>query len=97
VRGLQKHRYAGDAALFANADLRIYVSRFRIFLPGEWGILGFADAGRVYLDGESSNEWHTGFGGGLGFAWLDRANTVSLSFSRSKGRNAAYVKAGFAF
>jgi hypothetical protein len=97
VRGLQRHRYAGDAALFANADLRIYVSRFRIFLPGEWGILGFADTGRVYLDGESSNEWHTGFGGGLWFAWLDRANTVSLSFSRSEGRNAAYVKAGFAF
>jgi hypothetical protein len=97
VRGLQKHRYAGDSALFGNADLRLYISRFRIFLPGEWGLLGFADAGRVYLDGEASNKWHTAVGGGLWFAWLDRGNTVTLSYARSEGRNAAYVKAGFAF
>jgi hypothetical protein len=97
VRGLQKHRYAGDAALYGNVDLRIYVSRFRIFLPGEWGVVGFADGGRVYLTGESSNTWHSGFGGGLWFAWLDRANTISLSYARSERRNAVYVKAGFAF
>ena len=64
VRGLQKHRYAGDAAVFGNADLRLYVSRFNIFLPGEWGVLGFADGGRVYLEGDNSDKWHTGFGGG---------------------------------
>ena len=97
VRGLQRQRYAGDSSLFGNADLRIYISRFRIFLPGEWGIFGFGDGGRVYFESEDSNKWHYSYGGGLWFAWLDRSNTLSLSYARSEGRNAAYFKAGFAF
>jgi hypothetical protein len=97
VRGLPHHRYAGDASVFGSADLRIYVSRFRFFLPGTWGLVGFADVGRVYLRGEDSNDWHNGVGGGLWFAWLDRANTISATFGRSEGRNAFYVRTGFAF
>jgi hypothetical protein len=97
VRGLQKHRYAGDSNLFGNADLRVYVSHFKIFLPGEWGVLGFADAGRVYLEGESSDKWHTGYGGGLWFAWLDRANTLSFSYARSEGHTSISFRGGFAF
>lgn len=97
VRGLQRHRYAGDAAVYGNADLRIPVSRFNLLLPGTWGVFGFGDGGRVYLDGEESNEWHYGYGGGLWFAWLDRANTLSLAWARSEGHDAFYFKAGFAF
>jgi len=97
VRGLQRHRYAGDAAVYGNADLRIYVSRFNILVPGTWGILGFGDIGRVYYNLESSNKWHKGYGGGLWFAWLDRANTLSVSYARSEGHNGIYARAGFAF
>ena len=97
MRGLPRHRYAGDSTLYGSAELRVYVSRFRIFLPGSWGVLAFGDAGRVFLAGEDSNRWHKGYGGGLWFAWLDRGNTVSASFARSAGRNAVYVQAGFAF
>ena len=109
IRGLQRHRYAGDAALYGNADLRLYVSRFHLLLPGEWGVFGFGDGGRVYLEGHispllglapslgSSDKWHYGYGGGLWFAWLDRANTLSIAYARSELRNAFYFKAGFAF
>ncbi len=97
VRGLPRHRYAGDSTLYGSAELRVYISRFRFILPGTWGVLGFADVGRVWLEGEDSNEWHDGYGGGLWFAWLDRGNTVSASFARSEGQNAMYVRAGFAF
>ena len=97
VRGLPKHRYAGDASVFGSADLRLYVSRFRVILPGTWGLLAYGDVGRVYLEGEDSNDWHPGYGGGLWFAWLDRANTVTATYGRSEGRNAFYLRAGFAF
>ena len=97
VRGLPRHRYAGDSSLYGSADLRIHVSRFRFILPGTWGVLGFVDAGRVYLDREDSDKWHNGYGGGLWFAWLDRANVVSATYARSDGDNKVYVRAGFAF
>jgi hypothetical protein len=97
VRGLPRHRYAGDASINGGADLRLYVSRFRFILPGTWGLLGFADTGRVYLEGETSDRWHSGYGGGLWFAWLDPSNTVSATYARSEGQNAFYVRAGFAF
>ncbi len=97
LRGLQRQRYAGAASLFGSADLRVYVSRFRLFLPGTWGLLAFGDVGRVYLSGEDSNKWHDGYGGGLWLAWLDRANTVTASYGRSEKHNAFYVRAGFAF
>jgi hypothetical protein len=97
VRGLQRHRYAGDAAVYGQADLRIYVSQFNVFLPGSWGVLGFGDVGRVYYNPENSTKWHAGYGGGLWFAWLDRANTLSFSYGRSEGHNGFYARAGFAF
>jgi hypothetical protein len=77
--------------------LRLYVSRMRIILPGTWGILGFADGGRVDLQGESSNTWHAGVGAGLWFAWLDRSNTISFAYARSEGQDAPYARAGFSF
>jgi hypothetical protein len=97
VRGLPRHRYAGDGTVFGGADLRLYVSKFRIILPGTWGLLGFADAGRVYLKSEDSTTWHEGYGGGLWFAFLDRANTVTFSYARAEKHDAFYVRAGFAF
>ena len=47
--------------------------------------------------GESSNKWHCGYGGGLWSAWLDRANALSVSYARSEGHNRFYARAGFAF
>jgi hypothetical protein len=97
LRGLQRHRYAGDAAVYGNADLRIYISQFHIFLPGTWGVFGFGDGGRVYLQGETSSKWHYGYGGGLWFAWLDRSNTLSFSYAKSEGHHGIYARAGFGF
>jgi hypothetical protein len=97
VRGLPRHRYAGDASLYGSADLRIHLSRFRFVFPGTWGVLGFADAGRVYLDGEESDKWHNSYGGGLWFAWLDRANVITATYARADGDYRIYVRAGFAF
>ena len=91
MRGLPRHRYAGDSTLYgsvlrATARPLSTSSRFRFILPGTWGVLGFADVGRVWLDGEDSNLWHEGYGGGLWFAWLDRGNTVSAPSRAARAR-----------
>jgi hypothetical protein len=96
LRGLPLQRYAGDAALHGGAELFIPVTKAFLLVPGEIGIFGLADVGRVYLDGEDSNRWHKGFGGGLYFTSPNRNNSFELSLARSEGRNGIYLRVGLA-
>ncbi|MGH7517661.1 MAG: BamA/TamA family outer membrane protein [Gemmatimonadales bacterium] len=97
VRGLREHRYIGDYSAWGNAELRLSFGRARIVLPAEVGIFGLADAGRVWLEGEDSDEWHEAFGGGIWLAFLSREGTITAAIARGEGRNAVYVRAGFAY
>ena len=97
VRGLHPNRFIGDSSLYGNADLRLYLSRFFLALPGEWGLFGFGDAGRVWYEGESSDTWHTSYGGGLWIGLLSRSNAVAFTIAKSDERTAFYVRAGFSF
>ncbi len=97
VRGFARQRFAGDGALYGSAEVRLPLLRHGLVVPGEVGVLGIADAGRVFLDGEDSNRWHTGFGGGVWFTLLDRANTLGVSVVVSDERVGWYAGAGFAF
>jgi hypothetical protein len=97
VRLGRQNRYAGDAALYAGAELRLFLTKFFLLVPGDFGIFGLGDVGRVYLDGESSDRWHGAAGGGIWFAFIDRANTVSLALARGEERTGFYMQAGFGF
>lgn len=97
VRGLPPQRYAGDASLYGGADLFLPFTKASVLVPGQLGVMGFVDVGRVFLDGETSKRWHHGTGGGLFFATPGRRNLVSLSIARSEGNTAFYLRAGFAF
>jgi hypothetical protein len=98
VRGLRPQRYAGDGSVYGNADLYLPVTPASFLgIPLQFGLQGFADAGRVYVEDESSDTWHHGLGGGVYFASPGRRNVVSLLFARSEGRTSVYWRAGFAF
>ena len=97
VRGLRDRRFIGDYSAYGNAELRLSLGRARIVVPTEVGIFGLADAGRVWLEGEDSNDWHEAFGGGVWFAFLNRANVISMSLARGDGRTAFYLTAGFGY
>lgn len=68
-----------------------------LILPADIGVFALADVGRVFLDGEDSNKWHPGWGGGIWLAYLSRNNTVSITVAESEKRVALYVRLGFAF
>jgi hypothetical protein len=97
VRGFSQQRFAGDAAAYGSAELRFALGRYMLVLPGEYGVFALADTGRVWVDEEHSDAWHTGVGGGVWFAYLDRKNTVTIAGARSSEGTGFYFRAGFSF
>jgi hypothetical protein len=97
IRGWHEQRFAGDASAYGNGELRLHLGRMMIVVPTDVGVFGLADAGRVYVKGENSDEWHTSFGGGLSLGFLSRANTISLAVAKSDERTGFYFRAGFLF
>lgn len=84
LRGYRKFRFAGDKMFYNNVDIRYKIADFRTYLfPGAFGLFVFHDVGRVWYKNERSNQWHTGYGGGL---WLAPAKklvaTGFLAFSK---------------
>jgi hypothetical protein len=90
VRGISRNRFAGDAYAFGNAE-------FRLRLFKMLGVFGLWDAGRVFLESESSDHWHTAAGGGLWLAFRDDKFVVSFTSAKSEGHTSFYVKSGLAF
>lgn len=68
-RGYLKNRFSGDASLYSGFETRIKLRDSKSYLvPGEFGIVGFYDIGRVWYRGEVSRRWHDSYGGGLYYA-----------------------------
>jgi outer membrane protein assembly factor BamA len=97
VRGLRRQRYAGDAAAFGNAELRVPVARVNLLIPTTIGLFGLVDTGRVFSEGEDSNRWHTGVGGGVSLMFYRPENTLTLAAARSEGHLRLYLYGGMAF
>ncbi len=94
LRGYRWERFRGDAAAFGSAELRVPVMPVELLIRWELGVFGLADAGRVWMDGESPGGWHTGVGGGL---WLTAlGNVVSLSWARGE-EDRFYLQADMSF
>jgi len=97
LRGLAVQRYAGDAAVVVNAELRFRLFGFKMLVPADLGLFALTDTGRVWLAGEASRRWHTGVGGGAWLSLLRHENVLSASVARSEGRTRLYLAAGFGF
>ncbi|HET6463054.1 MAG TPA: BamA/TamA family outer membrane protein, partial [Candidatus Krumholzibacteria bacterium] len=97
LRGFARQRFAGDASVYGSAELRIPVTRLYILVPGQLGVFALGDAGRVFLDGESSDKWHTAVGGGLWFAAVDPGSSLSLAIANCEEGTGVYVHLGLSF
>jgi hypothetical protein len=97
LRPFRSDRFAGDAAAFGSAELRLELTHLFIIVPGTQGIFGFADAGRVFVSGEDSDKWHSGAGGGLWFSALGRGNVLQISAANGTEGTRLYTGIGFHF
>ena len=65
LRGYQRDRFYGKSTVYHQNELR-WISNVRShYYNGKIGIYGLYDIGRVWLENEESNTWHTGYGIGL--------------------------------
>jgi len=69
LMGYRQFRFAGQHSIYNNAEIRVKLANLVSYvLPGQLGLIGLYDVGRVWKDGEESNIWHHGVGGGIYFA-----------------------------
>ena len=99
LRGFHKNRFAGDAALYANVELRLALARLNVVMPGEFGLFGAADVGRVYFadDPADADDWHNGTGGGFWLSFLERRTTMSVAIMKGRDMTGVYFRAGYMF
>jgi hemolysin activation/secretion protein len=82
LRGYRKDRFYGDSRFYNNTELRLKLGTIRNrIVPISTGIYGFNDVGRVWYDGEDSNKWHHGYGGGI---WISPLNVTVISLELGK-------------
>jgi hypothetical protein len=97
LRGYDNRRFSGRSSVYSNNELRFELFDFYdYYLGGKVGATAFFDVGRVWTDGENSDVWHKGYGGGLWFNIFD-AFLLSAYYGTSTDDNSFLVKAGFFF
>jgi hypothetical protein len=69
LQGYHQFRYAGDHMVYNNTEVRIKLGNLASYiLPGQVGLVGFYDIGKVWQNGYDDSNWHHGVGGGFYFA-----------------------------
>ena len=102
VRGLERNRFAGDASVYGSAEFRYSIGEASAYVArAEYGVFGFVDVGRVFVDQEDgiddSDELHPSVGIGGSIAGLDRSILISVAIATSDEGTTGVASAGFNF
>ena len=102
LRGYRPERFTGQTAAVVSAEVRARLFSVSTYvLPLRVGVLGFADAGRVWAPGSQAvgadpGDLHVGAGGGLWLGVLDRA-VLNMTLGASREATLLTLGAGFAY
>lgn len=95
--GYRQYRFAGEHLFFNNFEARIKLAEVGSYIiPGQLGLLGFYDIGKVWVDGLDNSSIHQGTGAGIYYA---PAEITLLQFvaGHSKEGWYPYITMGFRF
>jgi hypothetical protein len=83
LRGYNENRFSGDAAVFGQAELRLFISQVSLILRSKIGINLFVESGRVFTQNDISEKWHPSYGIGLWVSYLNSTiiGTTYVAFS----------------
>ena len=94
LRGFRAGRFMGNRTFVQTSDLRYDLLKLKIGIPMRLGLFTGFDYGRVWLDHEKSNRWHTSYGGGI---WLNGAQMITARISYFKGADVGRIVFGLNF
>jgi len=97
LRGYNDHRFSGDAALFGQAELRLFLTPINLILKSKIGINLFAETGRVFTENDFSEKWHPSYGIGLWVSYLNSTIIGSTYVAFSPDRTTFYLGLGMGF
>jgi hypothetical protein len=95
LRGYRNQSFTGKNAFYQNTDIRLNLRKIKTgLLPLHIGIYGGYDYGRVWLENDTSNTWHSNVGGGV---FVNGANMISANLGIFKGNEAARLAFSLGF
>jgi hypothetical protein len=97
LRGYNDNRFSGDAALFGQAELRLFITEIELILKSRFGINLFAESGRVFTENDNSDKWHPSYGFGIWFSYFNSEIMPSayVAFSPERTTFAFRLSLGF--
>ena len=96
IRTQEKQTFAGDASIYGTTELRVPIAKFPFLVPIDLGALGFVDAGRVYVNGDSPGGWHSAAGAGLWAGYVNPGINFNVQFTNDPDHR-FITNFGFAF
>ena len=75
--GYSRERFAGNASLFGQFELRFLIKEFEILLKEKFGMSLFSEAGRVFSGSGNSKRWHPSYGFGFWSSVIQRKINLS--------------------
>lgn len=97
VLGIRSGRYSGDTEFDASLLGSLKLFNVEIIVPAEVGVLGVAGLGRVWVDGESPEGWHRGYGGGIWLSFMQRPVMGSFTAAGGDEETRYYFRIGLPF
>ncbi len=97
LRGFRNERFSGQHYFLHSNDFRIDLGKLNNkLIPIDYEAFLGADYGRVWYKGENSQKWHTSFGGGFSFRFVNKFAT-NISYFTSSERPRIILSLGYFF
>lgn len=91
LRGYRKYRFYGKSSFYTQAELQFIRDIRSTLMNGKAGLIVLYDIGRVWYPAENSDDWHTGYGGGIMLAPFNKFS-VAAFYAISKGERDISVR-----
>ncbi len=93
LRGYRDERFTGKTSFYQSSDLKLRLGRIvTAVVPISLGVYGGFDYGRIWVNNDTSNTWHTSYGGGV---WFGTLNALGFNVGYFLSEEDAIVQVGF--